>query len=171
MKIKSIVLLLLLLIFKVDAQINLKIYGQKILDNKVKPTDDKNTFQLIDSLFCKNKTNQDFYFNVFNKIQQISDGALSEYVSIVASKYYFINNTEFIKKSKKMTTKAIYQWLDHVAFELYINCENGEKDLPKIKKKIMLLENKFLTNSEEKTKCKTFNDYLYRKAVDEIKVG
>ncbi len=154
-----------------SAQIDLKIYGQKILDNKIKPTDDKYTFQIIDSLLCKSKLDRDFYFNVFNKIQQNSDGALSEYVSTIASKFYFNHNIAFIKKSSKMGTKSIHQWLDFVAFDLYVRSENDEKDLPSIKTKIYILEHKFPVNSKDKIKCKTFNDYLYEKIVALMKAG
>ncbi len=147
----------------------LRVYGQKILDNKVKPTDDKQTLQIIDSLLCKNNADKDFYFKVFNKIQQSSDGALSEYVSTIASEYYFNYITEFIRKSNKMSSKAIFQWLDFVAFDLYADSKNDEKDLPSIKYKIDLLERKFPDTSADKIKCKEYNSYLYKKTVDLMK--
>lgn len=147
--------------------VDTKTFGQSILDGKVKPTDDIKTFRTLDSLLCKSKSDKIFYFKVANKIQQTSDGALSEYVSTVFSDYYFVQPSEFIENSKTLNKSDVYKWLDFIAFDSYADSKNGEKDLPSIKSKIKLLEKK--CSSDKIATLKKYNDYLYQKTEHLIK--
>jgi hypothetical protein len=112
-----------------------KSFGQKILDGKAKPSDDIKTFRLLDSLFCKNPLDKDFYFKVANKIQRVSDGALSEYFDGIASKYYLQYNSEFIDRLKTITKKDLSNWLGSAAIDIAQN-EQSPSALPKIKKQL-----------------------------------
>ena len=150
-----------------QSTVDTKTFGQNILNGKVKPTDDIKTFRTLDSLLCKNKSDKIFYFKVANKIQQTSDGALSEHVSTVFSDYYFNQCSEFMEKSKTIVKADIYKWLDFIAFDLYADSKNGEKDLPAIKTKIKLLEKK--CSSDNIAALKRYNDYLYQKTEHFIK--
>lgn len=147
--------------------VDTKTIGQGILDGKFKPTDDDKTFKTLDSLLCKNKADKTFYFKVSNKIQQTSDGALSEYVSTVFSDYYFVQTSEFLENSKTLNKSDVYKWLDYIAFNLYADSKNGEKDLPSIKTKIKLLEKK--CSSDKIATLKKYNNYLYQKTEHLIK--
>jgi len=123
--------------------IHIKSYGQKILDGKVKPTEDKQTFQIMDSLLAIYSQDADFYFNVFNKILQTSDGALSEHVSTLASKYYLDFTNRFLPRTKKLDTTNLNTWFYMIAYDLHMKNNDGEKGLPKIKTN---LKNKTCSN-------------------------
>jgi hypothetical protein len=139
-----------------------KAFGQKILDGKIKPTADKQTFQLIDSLFCKNENNRDFYLRVANKIALKSDGALSEYICQISNKFYFNNTTYFITASKSMSIENLSKWLKFVATDLYMNNRDGVKGLPKIRVEIDKTAAKFLNISYEQMSLrKKYNDFIY----------
>src|ERR1044072_2560348 len=111
-----IILILLFLSINISSgqtTVDTKVFAQGILDGKIKPKDDIKTFKTLDSLLCKNQSDKTFYFKVSNKIQQTSDGALSEYVSRTFSVYYFEQNSEFIENSKTLNRSDVYKWLDH----------------------------------------------------------
>lgn len=158
--------------FHILSQTNLKVYGQQILDNKIKPTDDAITFRVLDSLFCKDLSSRNFYFKIANKIQHLSDGALSEYVSVIAGKFYLLHNVEFLKRTKQMTKDDIYQWLDYAAFDIAADTQNGLKDLPGIKVKLQsLAKQNPNASAEEKALQKKYNAYLLKEIEENIKIN
>jgi|GEM_PF-6214821 len=139
-----------------------KSFGQKILDGKDKPSDDDKTFRLLDSLFCKNPADKDFYFKVANKIQQMSDGALSEYFDVIASKYYLHYNSEFVDRSKTMTKKDLDKWLSFAAVDI-AQTEQSTSALPKIKKRLDDLVTNCKCDASKKELIKSLNSTLYKK--------
>lgn len=143
--------------------INTKVYGQKILNDQFKPKDNQETFQTIDSLLCKNKSDRKFYFRVANKVQQLSDGALSEYLSIVFKKYYFNHTSEFIENSKSLSQSDLYQWLNLIAFELYTEQGQYKNELSAIQSKLKNLENK-----QDKYLLQKYNTYISKKIIQLI---
>jgi hypothetical protein len=134
-----------------------KVFGQQILDGKVKydGTNEEKMFRTLDSLFCKNKKSKNFYFIVANKIQRLSDGALGEYFSGTARKYYVDYNKEFISNVYKMTSKDLNEWLSHVAFDIAAD-EQNLNSLPKIK---TLLDNLALNCNCSETIKKLIRKY------------
>lgn len=149
-------------------QFDTKVYGQQILEGKVKydGINEEKMFRTLDSLFCKNKDNKNFYFKVANRIQRLSDGALCEKFSSIARKYYMDNNKEFIANASKMTNKDLDEWLSHVAFEIAAN-EQDLKNLPKIK---TLLDNLVLNcNESEKNLIKKYNIVIYKQVEINLK--
>lgn len=155
-----------------QSTLDTKMFGQQILDGKATAHEDKKTFQLLDSLFCKNKEDKDFYFKVANKIQRNSDGALSEYVSVIAAKFYLEYNSEFIEHSKTMTKTDIDKWLYFVAYDFYANSRQGAKDLPKIKTKLENLSKKYSNASNEDSILrKKYNDWIYIQTEKNIKAN
>ena len=145
-----------------QTSLDIKAFGQKILDGKASPSDDKKTFQLLDSVFSKNPANKDFYFRVANRIQQISDGALSEYFSGVASKYYLQHVSEFADRSKTMTKKDLEHWLDFAAFDIAAD-EQNINSLQKIKKQLQTLVDTCKCSTDKKETIKNLNSILYKK--------
>jgi hypothetical protein len=148
--------------------VDTKALGQSILDGKIKytGTNDEMFFPVLDSLLGKYPHDWVFYFNVANKIQQFSDGALSEHVSTVFSDYYFNEGDHFIDHSRMLSKQEIYKWLDYIAFDLYADSKNGKKDLPVIRSKMKALEKKYPNDAWI---LKKYNDYLYQKAETLIK--
>lgn len=146
---------------------DIKGHAQQILDGTLMPTDSEEiTFRILDSLFCQNKKDQVFYFLVANKIQQLSDGALSEYVSEIANEFYFNNNSYFLERTQLMSTKDLYRWLDYAAFDIAGDAQEGLKDLPKIKVRLQKL---VLDNPPNKVMIEKCNQYLLKEIEEQIK--
>lgn len=137
-----------------------KSFGQKILNGSAKPCDDKITFQTLDSLFCKNPIDKDFYFKVANKIQNLSDGALSEFFSGIASKYYLQYNLEFIKNSEKVTSEEIKGWLSQADYDIAATKQRVDS-LPMIKKQLSELITNCNCSDKHKKLIVKYNKSLY----------
>jgi hypothetical protein len=135
-------------------------YGQKILDGTFKPSDDDITFQVLDSLFCKNISDKNFYFNVANKIRSMSDGALGEYFSAIAGKYYQEYNMEFIKNSAKLISIEIESWLNETCYDIAAN-EQSRDSLPKIKNRLDALVTNCKCSDFQKIQIKNYNKIIY----------
>ncbi len=147
-----------------------KAYGQEILDGKAK-LKTKKTLQVLDSLFCKNETHKDFYFNVAVKIQQLNDNSIKAHLSNISSKYYLENTLEFITRSKKMKKIDVNKFLDFIAYDIYVFNEK-EKNMSVIKGKLKkVLEQHTDFPKVEKAMLKKYNDYLFQKASQLIKSG
>jgi hypothetical protein len=156
-----------------QTMVDIKAYGQKVLDGQVKlSVEDKKVDQLLDSLFCVYPTDKDFYFKVANRILKDSDGALSEYVSTIASEFYFRRHDSFIKESKLISREDTYKWLDHVAYNLYADSHNGMKDLSAIKTRLQEVLKQYKNpTSADKVLAKKYSNYLYKKTEKLIKAG
>ncbi len=140
--------------------IDTKSYGQRILIGTFRPSDDTITFQVLDSLFCKTTVDKDFYFDVANKIQTLSDGALGEYFSGIASRYYLEYNSEFITHSKELSQKDIEGWLSQVGYDIAAT-EQRVDSLPKIKIRLDNLEKQCNCSFEDKALIKKYNKVVF----------
>ena len=145
---------------------NTKAYGEKILKGYVKyeEDDELNLFNALDSLFCKNKNTKEFYFKVANKIQQFTDGALSEYFAGIASKYYLSYNSEFIANTNKMTNADLRNWLNLISWNIAAS-EPDCKDLPKIKKRLDALIINCKCDETKKGIIKNCNEIIYKRII------
>jgi hypothetical protein len=145
---------------------NTKAYGEKVLKGYVKYEEDEelNLFNALDSLFCKNKNTKEFYFKVANKIQQFTDGALSEYFAGIASKYYLSYNSEFIANTNKMTSDDLKNWLNLISWDIAVS-EPDSKDLPKIKKRLDALIINCKCDETKKRIIKNCNEIIYKRII------
>jgi hypothetical protein len=75
------------------ADIKLRTIGQLILSDSIAPSDNYITFSCMDSITSRNKQTRDYFFPVFIKIVEKSDGALAE---VVGS--YILNYTKSYPK-------------------------------------------------------------------------
>ena len=140
--------------------IDTKSIGRKILKGTVKPSDNDSTFRVLDSLFCNNPAEKDFYFKVANKIQNMSDGALGEFFSGIASKYYLDYNMEFIRNSSKLTAVEIEGWLNQACYDIAAT-EQSIDSLPKIKKRLDNLVTNCSCSDNQKNLIKKYNNFIY----------
>jgi hypothetical protein len=111
--------------------------GQMILDDNVRPTDNKVTFSIMDSLLAKNYEDRKFYFKVFVKILDQADGALAEVVGIPAMKFVEYHTKEFIDLSSNFTYKQQESWANFIGWEIYFDskkdpAKDGEKFVEKL---------------------------------------
>lgn len=98
-----------------------------ILIDSILPMDDEVTFNCMDSLSSENSDTREFYFPVFKKIVNKSDGALSEIVGQYIMKYINKFPKEFAIKSKSLNEEEIKKWAFFVAYEMYFDYETPQK--------------------------------------------
>lgn len=92
-----------------------------ILTDSISPLDNQITFECMDSLSADNVNTREFYFPVFNKIVNKSDGALSEVVGQYIMKYVERFPMEFAAKSKSLNDEELKTWASYVAYELHFS--------------------------------------------------
>ncbi|MBI3520170.1 MAG: hypothetical protein HY062_12560 [Bacteroidetes bacterium] len=149
---------------------NTKAYGQLILDGKVTydGSNEENMFKTLDSLFCKNTREKRFYFKVANRIQQLSDGALGEYFSGIAKKYYFEHNLEFINNIPQLSAQDLKHWLSHIAFDIAAD-EQDLNQLPKIKNDLDKLVVTCQCNETKQVLIQKLNNDIYKEVNNNLK--
>lgn len=95
--------------------------GEMILDGRLKPSDNEFTFRILDSLNTSDKGSRKFYFDVFNKIMDHSDGALSEAIGNYALTYVELNPAEFIRYTSSLPASRFETWASQVGIELFLS--------------------------------------------------
>jgi hypothetical protein len=144
-KVKSIKETVLEPIDEPSESMRIKYYAQMILDNKVQPSDNDETFEVIDQLFVENQNDLDFYFEVFRVIVDKSDGALSEVVGQYIMSFlklypdFFISKYSEFEESEKM--KYVYQ----LSFEFYYSNGNYKMEIINFFEKVT---NRLISKSE-----------------------
>lgn len=147
-----------------------KFFGQQILDGKVSYDDgnEEKMFQTLDSLFCKAKDDKFFYFQVANRIQRFSDGALSEYFSGVARKYYMNCTKDFLENTSEMKAGDLDNWLKQVAFDLAADAQDISK-LPDIRAALEKLLTDCRSDETKKNLLKKCNATVYKQVEANLK--
>ncbi len=109
--------------------ISAKVYGQLILEGKIKPSDNKNTINCLSMLLNQDKFDIEFYFNVYRKIAMCSDGALSEIIGSYAKTFFELNPDFCFEKldNIKPTEKDLF--IENIAFEFYASGLDIESDI------------------------------------------
>ncbi len=105
--------------------------GQMILEGKLIPSDNKFTFQMMDSLNAVNKSARPFYFTVFDKIMKHADGALSEAIGNYALTYVEQNPVELFQNLGKLEKHRFDAWASFVGIELFLSANNAEEGYKK----------------------------------------
>lgn len=80
-----------------DVSFTSKQYGEDIISGKIKPSDNEQTFALLDSLQSENLITRYFAFQVYKVMAVKSDGALSEAISGYIKDYFFSHPKEFLE--------------------------------------------------------------------------
>jgi hypothetical protein len=101
--------------------------GQLILADSVQPLDNKIIFDCMDSLSSMDTKTRDFYFPVFLKILEKSDGALAEAVGQYAMNYIEKYPKEFAIKSRSITDDQFTSFASSTGYELYFSFETVQK--------------------------------------------
>jgi hypothetical protein len=126
-------------------------YFQKIYsDEKMFYIKDENMILSIgDSLFSKDSSKQEYYFTVFSKSMNGSDGFYSEMVSLCAYKFVTVESQKFInyfRHSNKLTEQDLDNWALFVLGEIQIEYDT------EIKKGVKELQNKLEKNVPKSNK-------------------
>lgn len=97
----------------------LKTVAKLILSDSIEPSDNKFTFAMLDVIFTCDKSEQNFYLDVFDKIMRKSDGALSEAIGTYTYKFIQIQPIVLLKHLSKLEQQDIKNWARFTTFEMY----------------------------------------------------
>ena len=118
---------------------NIDNYSKAFYKKDFAVSDDDITFSITDSVFTKNIETRPFYIFIFNSIVDLSDGALSEIVSLNCFEFIKQNTCEFIRLKYCKDYNLLYnKWVDLAAFGSYPYEENFNSIL-----------NEFITESKD----------------------
>ena len=100
-------------------------YGQLIIDNKIQPSDNEETFACLDSLHTHNKfKTRQFFFKVYRTIAQKSDGALSEVIGGHLKEYLFNFPNECLENFRHLNNGEQTTFIDYLAYEFYASASS-----------------------------------------------
>jgi len=129
---------------------DIDVYYKDIYEQeKLISTDDIKMLSITDSLFSNDPENDLFYFIVFTKSMNGSDGFYSEAVGLAAFEFITNNTNEFadyFNIAPKLTGRDMDNWATYICGEIQISNENHEADA------IKELENKLLDNIKDSRK-------------------
>lgn len=84
-----------------------------------KLSDNEATFSILDSLTTQNKETRPFYYAIFTKVMQESDGALSEVVGSYGQKYAETFAKEFYENLDNEAYRSSYDnWVGFIGYEI-----------------------------------------------------
>ena len=101
--------------------------GQLILTDSIQPSDNKITFECMDSISSENVNTREYYYPVFLKILDKADGALAEAVGEPAMTYVEKYPKEFAERSKALNEDQFKRWASNTGYELYFTYETENK--------------------------------------------
>lgn len=129
---------------------NIDLYYKDIFrQEKLIPADDNKMLSITDSLFSKNPEKDLFYFVVFTKSMNGSDGFYSEALGLASYNFITINTewfADYFNIAPKLTENDMDNWANYIFGEIQISRENNEV------KAIKELEGHLLDNIKEARK-------------------
>jgi hypothetical protein len=139
--------------------------GELILKDSIKAADNEVSFRCLDSLNSPDPSSRAFYFDVFKKIMDHSDGALSEVVGEFSKKYVEAHPKEFASYAANFPKSRLELWafqtVEHVLADVE---EKRIKNASEWTNKI--IANCKNCNASELAIIKSFNAYIIRAAKD-----
>jgi hypothetical protein len=107
----------------------IRLFGQGILDNKVQPSDNDNTFACLDSLDDDNQETRAFFFSVYRVIAKKSDGALGEVVGSYTKTYFQLFPEEAFNHYKQFDKAEQELFINNIAYEFYASGTDYVQDI------------------------------------------
>jgi len=108
------------------ADLPIRTVGQLILDDSILPSDNWVTFTLMDTISTCRQADLEFYLAVFEKIMELSDGALSEAVGSYSWDFIEKRPAIFIKHLETVDRKCIDRWAYNTFYEMYFSYSGEE---------------------------------------------
>lgn len=135
-----------------DSTKSIKEVGIEILGGApIFGNNEKYLFQLMDSLIVKNSNERAFYFKVFKKIVEKSDGYVSEAIGLYALKYLENYPNEFFS----LSDEEIKSFMGYIAYEVRLSENNADSSL-----RTLLSQLKEKSNKETTKKIDLFEQEL-----------
>ena len=142
-----------------------KVFGRMILEDKVQPSDNIATFNIMDSLLSKNVDDRQFYIKVFLHILDKADGALAEEMGLPAMNYIEMYPIEFAQLSTNLSDDQLDSWGSYIGYEIYLSSQvdpvkDGEVFVEKLRSYYSVLD------AKEKARLEKFNDLIIKSIQD-----
>lgn len=96
-----------------------RLHALQLLAGDIRPGNNHQTFDCLDSLRSRDSATRQFYFSVFRKIISKADGALGEVVGSYAKTYLQQYPAEFANQFSNMTTTQKADLVDYLGFQFY----------------------------------------------------
>jgi hypothetical protein len=97
--------------------LDIRAFGQGIIDGKIRPSDNDETFACLDSINNPNPISRQFFFEVYRIIARNTDGALSEVIGGYLKLYLQTFTKEALDNYKKLDKKEQEIFIDNLAYE------------------------------------------------------
>ncbi|WP_026902440.1 hypothetical protein [Pedobacter glucosidilyticus] len=97
-----------------------------ILTDSIYPSDNKITFDSMDSLSSENEKTRNFFFKVFIKILDKADGSLSEAVGSYVLQYIKRYPKEFLTRTDKIDKRYFNKFAHFAGYELGFSEDYGK---------------------------------------------
>lgn len=104
-------------------------YGMLILEGKVKPSDNRETEACLEQLLAEDQADRDFYFRVYRKIADNSDGALADIVSGFTKAFFTLYPDYCIMQLNEFEAKEKDAFLENLAYEFYASGIDYKEDI------------------------------------------
>lgn len=92
-------------------------YAESILSGIVKPSDNQETINCLDSILSNNPKTRKFYFDVFRVIADKSDGALTDMVCSYSKSIFQTHPHEFITFYQGLSQTEKSNFIEFIAYE------------------------------------------------------
>lgn len=96
---------------------DIRAFGQRIIDGKIRPSDNDETFACLDSINNPNPSTRQFFFEVYRIIAKNADGALSEVIGEYLQPYLRNFTIEALDNFKKLDKKEQDKFIDYLVYE------------------------------------------------------
>jgi hypothetical protein len=130
--------------------IDIRAFGQEIIDGKIRPSDNNETLALLDSINNPNPSTRKFYFEVYRIIARNADGALSEVIGGYLLPYLQTFTKEALDNFDKFDKKEQGIFIDNLAYEFSMSDNDFKSEI----------DSYFTDISKNCKDCKTYNKSL-----------
>jgi hypothetical protein len=104
-------------------------FGRGIIEGKIHPTDNEETFACLDSIDDDQYETRQFYFEVYRAICRKSDGALGEAIPSYTQSYFIKYPDEALIHFHAFDKIEKDIFIDNLAFEFYVSGMEGNEEI------------------------------------------
>ena len=108
---------------------DIRAFGQGIIDGKIQPSDNNETFACLDSINNPNPTTRKFFFEVYRIIARYADGALNEVIGGYLQPYLQTFTKEALDNFKKLDKKEKEIFIDNLAYEFSMSDNDFKSEI------------------------------------------
>lgn len=130
--------------------LDIRAFGQGIIEGKIRPSDNNETFACLDSINNPNPSTRKFFFEVYRIIARNADGALSEVIGEYLQPYLKTFTKEALDNFKKLDKKEQDIFIDYLAYEFSISDNDFKPEI----------DSYFTDISKTCKDCKTYDKSL-----------